>query len=156
MKFRNQETGEVYIGIVDPMDRYIRSITRKSGKSKDKCKLKEANMDKQKPVFSDGMATLRHEVDQIVPRELERANKKFPQFHSAHEGWAVIQEEIEECGDELSAIYEEQKRTWDAIRGDGDPRDYVFLMMAYAKNLACEAIQVAAMCKKFLGMEDKP
>ena len=46
MKFRNPDMGEVYIGIVDPMDRYIRSITRKSDKSKDKCKLKEANMDK--------------------------------------------------------------------------------------------------------------
>ena len=46
MKFRNPDMGEVYIGIVDPMDRYICSITRKSGKSKDKCKLKEANMDK--------------------------------------------------------------------------------------------------------------
>ena len=46
MKFRNPDTGEVYIGIVDAMDRYICSITRKSGKSKDKCKLKEANMDK--------------------------------------------------------------------------------------------------------------
>ena len=46
MKFRNPDMGEVYIGIVDPMDRYIRSITRKSGKSKDKCKLKEAKMDK--------------------------------------------------------------------------------------------------------------
>ena len=46
MKFRNPDMGEVYIGIVDPMDRYICSITRKSGKSKDKYKLKEANMDK--------------------------------------------------------------------------------------------------------------
>ena len=46
MKFQNPDMGEVYIGIVDPMDRYIRSITRKSGKSKDKCKSKEANMDK--------------------------------------------------------------------------------------------------------------
>ena len=46
MKFRNPDTGEVYIGIVDAMDHYICSITRKSGKSKDKCKLKEANMDK--------------------------------------------------------------------------------------------------------------
>lgn len=117
---------------------------------------KKANMDKQKPVFSDGMDTMRYEVGQIVSRELERANKKFPQFHSDHEGWAVIQEEIEECGEELSAIYEEQKCTWDAIRQDGKPFNSVYLMMAYAKNLACEAIQVAAMCKKFLNLEGNP
>ena len=46
MKFRNPDMGEVYVGIVDAMDRYICSITRKSGKSKDKCKSKEANTDK--------------------------------------------------------------------------------------------------------------
>ena len=28
-------------------------------------------------------------------------------------------------------------------------------MMAYAKNLACEAIQVAAMCRKFMEMGGK-
>lgn len=94
-------------------------------------------------------------IRNLVEIELSAANERFPQFHSAHEGYAVILEEVEECGDELSAIYEEQKRTWDAIRGNGDPRDYVFLMMVYAQNLACEAIQVAAMCRKFMEMEDK-
>ena len=99
------------------------------------------------------MNAVEQDVRVLVDKELAAANERFPQFHSAHEGWAVIQEEIEECGYELTAIYEEQKRTWDAICGNGDPRDYVFVMMAYAKNLACEAIQVAAMCRKFMGME---
>lgn len=115
----------------------------------------EANMDKQKPVFSDGMATLRYEVDQIVPRELERANKKFLQFHSGHEGWAVIQEEIEECGDELSEIFSAQKEAWEEIRADKKPNVNIAFVYGHAINLACEAIQVAAMCKKFLEMEGK-
>lgn len=101
------------------------------------------------------MNAVEQDVRILVEKELAAANERFPQFHSAHEGWSVIQEEIEECEYELTAIYEEQKRTWDAIRGNGDPRDYVFLMMACAKNLACEAIQVAAMCRKFMEMEDK-
>lgn len=101
------------------------------------------------------MNAVEQDVRVLVDKELAAANERFPQFHSAHEGWAVIQEEIEECGYELTAIYEEQKRTWDAIRGNGDPRDYVFVMMAYAKNLACEAIQVAAMCRKFMEMGGK-
>lgn len=99
------------------------------------------------------MNAVEQDVRALVDKELAAANERFPQFHSAHEGYAVILEEVEECGDELSAIYEEQKRTWDAIRGNGDPRDYVFLMMVYAQNLACEAIQVAAMCRKFMEME---
>ena len=118
--------------------------------------LEEANMDKQKPAFSDGMATLRYEVDQIVPRELERANKKFPQFHSAHEGWAVIQEEIEECGDELSEIFSAQKEAWEEIRADKKPNVNIAFVYGHAINLVCEAIQVAAMCKKFLNLEGNP
>lgn len=110
----------------------------------------------KRPVFSDGMATLRHEVDQIVPRELERANKKFPQFHSAHEGWAVSQEEIEECGDELTAIFEAQKEAWEEIRADKKPNVNIAFVYGHAINLACEAIQVAAMCRKFLNLEGNP
>lgn len=101
------------------------------------------------------MNAVEQDVRALVDKELAAANERFPQFHSQHEGYAVILEEVEECEYELTSIYEEQKRTWDAIRGNGDPRDYVFLMMAYAKNLACEAIQVAAMCRKFMEMEDK-
>lgn len=117
--------------------------------------LEEANMDKQKPVFSDGMANLRHEVDQIVPRELERANKKFPQFHSDHEGWAVILEEVTEAEVEMKTIRGNIDGMFDLVRNNVDAK-WVAEKMEYAAiNLACEAIQVAAMCKKFLNLEGK-
>ena len=115
----------------------------------------EANMDKQKPVFSDGMATLRYEVDQIVPRELERANKKFPQFHSDHEGWAVILEEVTEAEVEMKTIRGKIDGMFDLVRNNVDAK-WVAEKMEYAAiNLACEAIQVAAMCRKFLNLEGK-
>ena len=112
-------------------------------------------MDKQKPVFSDGMDTLRNEVDQIVPRELERANKKFPQFHSDHESWAVILEEVTEAEVEMKTIRGNIDGMFDLVRNNVDAK-WVAEKMEYAAiNLACEAIQVAAMCKKFLNLEGK-
>lgn len=59
-----------------------------------------------------------------VTDELAAARRKFPNFHSAHEGYAVL---LEEC-DEL----------WDAIKhDDGD-------------GMRREAIQVAAMALRLL------
>lgn len=38
-----------------------------------------------------------------VRREYLRAIEKFPQFNSAHEGYAVIQEEVDELWDDVKA-----------------------------------------------------
>lgn len=59
-----------------------------------------------------------------VESEFERATKKFNKFNSAHEGYAVIKEELDEL--------------WDAIK-DNRKTDY--------EN---EAIQVAAMAIRFI------
>ena len=64
-----------------------------------------------------------------VRSELQRAMELFPPFHSAHEGWAVIKEEMDEL--------------WEIVR---------FRQDAPARNklLREEAIQVAAMALRFL------
>lgn len=61
-----------------------------------------------------------------VEAEVSRAEAKFPPFHSAHEGWAVIMEEVDEL--------------WDMVRRDS------------ADSLAArrECIQVAAMAIRFM------
>ena len=84
MKFRNPDMGEVYIGIVDPMDRYICSITRKSGKSKDKCKLKEANMDKPLKDLT-AKELYRRAIDTYGPDEKKR---------KGHEEKEEVQKEV--------------------------------------------------------------
>ena len=35
-------------------------------------------------------------VRQLVDVELAAANERFPQFHSQHEGWAVLKEEAQD------------------------------------------------------------
>ena len=43
-------------------------------------------------------------IRNLVEIELSAANERFPQFHSAHEGYAVILEEVEECEGEFDAM----------------------------------------------------
>ena len=58
-----------------------------------------------------------------VGMEVRRAEAKFPPFNSAHEGWAVLQEEVDEM--------------WDAIKEND---------VEHARK---EAVQVAAMAVRF-------
>lgn len=76
------------------------------------------------------------EVAQAVIEEYDRATAKFEQFNSAHEGYAVILEELNELWDEVR-------------RRNANP---VLMRM--------EAIQVAAMAIRFVvdvcpGSEDE-
>lgn len=60
----------------------------------------------------------------LIAAELNRARDKFPGFHSSHEGYAVIHEELDEL--------------WDAIKAN----DHT--------HASYEAVQVAAMALRFL------
>lgn len=90
------------------------------------------------------------EIQKLVNEELEEANKKYPLFHSDHEAYAVIKEEIEECTEELECLQNYMKLMWKRIREDGDIEKWITLTKKRAMNLAAEAIQVAAMCDKTL------
>lgn len=66
---------------------------------------------------------------QRIYKELQSAREKFPDFNSAHEGWAIIKEEL----DELWEVVKENQAT--------NGRN---------ARLRKEAIQVAAMAVRFL------
>ncbi|UVF60403.1 hypothetical protein SEA_MEYRAN_51 [Gordonia phage Meyran] len=61
--------------------------------------------------------------DDIVA-EAARAAAKFPPFNSAHEGWAVLYEEVDEV--------------WDEVRADN------------TEAAIAEAVQAGAMCLRFV------
>jgi archaellum component FlaC len=65
------------------------------------------------------------EILEMITEEYERASKKFPRFNSAHEGYAVLKEEIDEL--------------WDEIKKDQRPFE-----------MREEAVQVAAMAIRFI------
>ena len=98
---------------------------------------------------------IQSDVQSLVQKELDSANEKFPQFHSAHEGYAVILEEVEECIEELEAVKQGLDGLWSRIK-DNAMRERTDMhannIKIRAVNLACEAIQVAAMAQKLLDM----
>lgn len=106
------------------------------------------------------MDAVRKDVGSLVQKELDSANKKFPLFRSAHEGYAVILEEFEEAESELDSVKISLGDLWTSVKAN-DCSSMVFAesVNKYALNLAVEAIQVAAMAQKFMnsldgGMDD--
>ena len=75
---------------------------------------------------------VRTNLDSIYT-EYRRAIFLFPPFHSAHEGYAVLLEEVDEL--------------WDEIKGNKKPGAY--------ERMRKEAIQVGAMALRFLVMLDE-
>lgn len=66
-----------------------------------------------------------------MQKELFRATEKFGKFNSAHEGWAVLKEEV----DELVKVMD---KMWEHVKSD----DY--------KAAEEEAIQIGAMVLRFV------
>lgn len=65
-----------------------------------------------------------------VLEELAKARKRFPPMQSAHEGWAILKEEVDEL--------------WEEVRGN--KRD----MSTYLAACRKEAVQCAAMALAFI------
>ena len=99
------------------------------------------------------MNAVENDVRVLVDKELAAANERFPQFHSAHEGYAVIQEEADELKEATDKVIGRTVSLWSRVKYGNDPERLLQMISEDAVNAACEAIQVAAMCKKFLEME---
>ena len=86
----------------------------------------------------------------LVVEELVAANLVNPPFHSTHEGYAVLKEEIEEAKDALDEVTVCHQMMWEHIKRDHlKAYEYADKVEKYAVRLAAEAIQVAAMAQKF-------
>lgn len=90
-------------------------------------------------------------IPALVDAELKEANRQNPPFHSMHEGYAVLKEEVEETEEALEVVKDYLASMWRNIRRDDTP--CVKIAAEYlehrAIHMAAEAIQVAAMAKKF-------
>lgn len=95
---------------------------------------------------------MKEAIEKLVAEELARANAKFSPFNSRHEGAAVIREEIEEAEIELQNLQIKHNIFWQYVKHKGEPaeRHYVKQMRHISARLAEEAIQVAAMCDKYM------
>ena len=90
-------------------------------------------------------------IPSLVDTELREANKKHPPFHSMHEGYAVLLEEVEETEEALKSVKDYLELVWHYIRWNKPEASQQLAEKLEAKaiHLAAEAIQVAAMARKF-------
>lgn len=87
-------------------------------------------------------------IQHLVSEELIAANAENPMFHSGHEAYAVIKEELEEAEYEIEKAKEYLERMWLLVKRDSDYLEQVDILKGRAISLIQEAIQVAAMCDK--------
>lgn len=101
------------------------------------------------------MNAVKKDVEELVVKELNSANEQFPLFASLHEGYAVMLEEVEEAESELEHVREKLYYIWQEIKLDGGLHVIPLseCVKEYAIDLACEAIQVAAMAEKVIVSE---
>lgn len=100
------------------------------------------------------MDAVRKEVENLVQKELESANKKFPMFASRHEGAAVIVEEIQEAEEELQKVKGRFMALWSFTKGNAYSEILSNELKNFAISLVVESIQVAAMAQKFIDSEN--
>ena len=96
-------------------------------------------------------------INEAVALELASACTTYgPEYHSLHEGYAVLLEEVEEAESDINVIKEYLHTMWEEVKTNDDEsaKADAIIMARYAVELAKEACQVAAVAKKIFG--EKP
>jgi len=97
------------------------------------------------------MKQLTEEVSDLVKNEYQRAAKDHGgAANTPHEGYALIKEEEEEAGDQMSLVSQKVASLWQAVRADNISLQagYLVEIRDAAVSGACELVQVAAMANK--------
>ena len=90
-------------------------------------------------------------VDALVELEHKTIVEKWGEgYNSPHEAYAVLLEEVQEAEEALAYVKCQLGNLWDYIRRDDDKLigTNVLRTEHYAKKLAAEAVQVAAVCRR--------
>ena len=90
-------------------------------------------------------------INQAVAYELQNIVKNHGAVYaSEHEGYAVLLEEVDEAGDALTDVEKKLTDIWLSIKSNELKMFDIHLLQEFAKGLAEEAVQVAAVCERFM------
>lgn len=96
------------------------------------------------------MNAVKQDVEKLVQKELESANQRFPMFRSDHEGAAVIFMELDNAKLQMVRTKERFENVWSFVKHESYSKELTMDLKHCAIELACSAIQVAAMAQKFI------
>ena len=120
-------------------------------KSKVKNKMSETQAEYKVPTLTKEQ--IQAEIAYLAKMELARSYEiGNSRFNSAHEGYAVIKEEVEETAEEAERLKTQLEILWIYIRQDKHTNalDMARKMYDTALAAAYEAVQAAAMARKYL------
>ena len=97
-------------------------------------------------------------IDAAVKAETKSAKEKWGDiYHSEHEAYAVLTEEIEETNEAFVKVASIQRVLWNFVRkAKKDDKDIKYLkdnlhyLQDHAQELATEAVQIAAVAQKYI------
>lgn len=90
-------------------------------------------------------------IDQAVLHELRNIIKKYgPTYHSEHEGFAVLMEECQEAAECDKDMQKALEDLWRSLRENEVSSFDLSQVQGFAKCLAEEAVQIAAVCERFM------
>lgn len=94
-------------------------------------------------------------VDALMAQEYQDIVSRYGAgYHSAHEGYAVLLEEVQEAEEQLEYAKRSLDQVWESVRSDAPSavlHDRVRRVEHYANQLAAEAVQVGAVCRRMRG-----
>lgn len=98
------------------------------------------------------MDEILEKMEAAAEAEYEKILAKWGVFHSAHEGYVVLQEEVEEAQEEMESLREDMKALWGKIREDAEDEAAEIAAEIYADAIrgAAELMQVGAVCLRFI------
>ena len=88
-------------------------------------------------------------VMKLVGDEYDRANLIHTAYHSDHEAFAVLMEEVCELVEEVETIKGHMRDQWELIRLNETYSLIIKNIKTNAIYAACEAVQVAAVCERW-------
>lgn len=93
-------------------------------------------------------------LKKLASQELAEAAQIHVPFHSLHEGYAVILEEMDNLREEVQSAGVYMDHLWDQVRYDNHDRarEFAARIRDTAIHAAAEALQVAAMAQKLIDM----